>query len=149
MGLKTKNPDLTKKDKLAIVRSIIIRMPNYREYGFNRNVIKVFKKEHGITLTDRDISGYIKEIEEAWIEVENITTSKSQLKEMLFNIYAHNRKNPNAQIRSLREIGKLDGHYKLDVNLNIANIPEEKAKKLEEIFGAREKKKEKKDNNNE
>jgi hypothetical protein len=131
---------LSKKEKLAIVRDIIIKMPNYRKYGFNRAVINIFKKNHGITISDRDISEYIKDVEKQWQEADDIKTSKAQLKEMLMNVYETHKIFPHAQIRSLREIGKLDGHYSPEIAISNINIDKENIEKLEDIFGKRENK---------
>lgn len=139
---------LTKKEKLAIVRDIIIRIPNYRKYGFNRLVIELFKEKHHIEITDSDISKYIKEVEDQWKEIEDNKTSKSQLKEMLFNVYEKNKGLPHAQIRSLQEIGKLEGYHKPDIiNNNFNNFDPKDVKRMENIFGTRDNKniKDKKD----
>ena len=130
-----KEDGLTKKEKMAFVRSIIIRMPNYREYGFNRAVIRAFKKEHGITIEDYDISKYISQIEAEWKEQDTQRITKSQLKEMLLNVYKNNKDIPHAQIRSLHEIGKLDNHYNPDIIIN--NILPENEERLKKIFGNR------------
>lgn len=102
---------LTKKEKVSIVRKLVSNMPNYREYGFNRAVIKVFQEAYGVTIKDCDISKYLKEIEKSWQESKNILVTKQQLKDMLMRIYQNNSDTPHAQIKSLQEIGKLDGHY--------------------------------------
>ena len=77
---------------------------------------------------DLDFVEIIMEIEKEWKELENTSITKSQLKEMLFNVYEKSAAFPHAQIRSLQEIGKLYGQYTQDLNVQIGLSPEAEAR---------------------
>lgn len=153
MGKQTINPGLSKQDKVALVRDVMIRFPDWKRFGYNRKIIGIIeertadkKGKNGIVLTDQDITRCIQFIEEQWKEERVVKYSKEKIVDLLTGLYEAKGAKHSDKRMVLQDIAKLEGHYKLDININTANIPEEKASKLKEIFGDREKKK--KDDNN-
>ncbi|KKK47720.1 hypothetical protein LCGC14_3152310, partial [marine sediment metagenome] len=126
---------------------VLIRFPDHKRFGYNRRIIALIEKETGITLIDNDITRCIQAIEKQWEEEKVVKYSKEKIVDLLTGLYEAKGAKHSDKRMVLQDIGKLEGHYKIDLTINTANIPEEKASKLKEIFGDREKKKEKKDDN--
>lgn len=143
MGLKSQNPDLSKKDKMSLVRDVLLRYPDWRRYGYNRRVIKLIEAETKITLTEQDITRCIDSIEEQWREERVVKYSKEKIVDLLEGLYETKGIKMNEKRMVLQDIGRLEGHHKIDLTINTANIPEEKAERLKEIFGNRSEKKKK------
>lgn len=113
---------LTHKEKVAIVRDVLIERPRYWAYGWNRDIIKLFKKKFEITFKDSYISKLKKETLNQMKDDKKVILTKEKLIEMHIRIF---EKYPFAidKTRSLIEIGKLEGHYeeKLKISEDITN----------------------------
>lgn len=135
------NSGLTKQEKIALVRDVMIRMPDYKRYGYNRKIIDLIRKQTGITLIDNDITRCIDAIEKQWQEGETIKYSKEKIIEMFAGLYESKDAKPNDKRMVLQEIGKLEGHYTPDISINnFSNMDPENVKMLEGIFGKRDNK---------
>lgn len=135
--------ELTKAEKMALVRDVMIRFPDYRRYGYNRKIIELIKKETSVLLEDYDISRYVKEIEAQWQADKNVSTTKSQMRDMMFGLFESKEAKVVDKRMVLQDIAKLDGHMNADITIN--NILPEQEKKLKSIFGERGKEKGKKE----
>ena len=114
---------LNHKDKIAIIRDVIIAKPRYWAYGYNRAIIQLFKDKFGIRHSDSAMS---KLKEEAIKQIETdkkIIIAKEKLIEMHMKIF-EDAENPVDKTRSLYEIGKLSGHYvdKVEGEIDMKNL---------------------------
>lgn len=118
---------LTHKDKLAIVRDVIIQKPRYWAYGYNRAIIRMIDEKFGEKIGDDVMSKLIKSVL-AEMELEKtIKMNKEKLIEMHLNIFERSE-NSVDKTRSLIEIGKLSGHY--IENIKVENVDDDKLDKL-------------------
>lgn len=137
--------EFSKKDKLKIVRDIMIRMPDINKYGYNKEVIEIVNKKFGFKLTDSYVSRLISEVRREWAENTEKYMSKKELIDRLIDLLGK-CKTIFEQRAILQEIGKLEGHYVLkfegtnDMNVQgkmiMLNSKDEKLveKELNELF---------------
>ncbi len=153
MGKQTKNPGITREDKIKLVRDVMVRYPDYRRFGYNRRIIDLIKKQtadeekgiEGIELTDQDITRCIHDIEKKWQDDSESRYSKGKIIDMLTALSEATGANIKDKRMIFQDIGKLEGHYKtIEIN-NYGNLDPENAKRLSEIFGEREKPKKEKE----
>ncbi len=102
---------LTKKEIMSIIRDTILKRPDYKKYGFNRSIIESLKSIYDITVTDPNISKYIKDIEKEWQDAKTTVITKQQIVDHYKDLFEDGDSNVFAKINILREIGKLEGHY--------------------------------------
>jgi len=108
--MTAKKIKLTMKEKVSIVRDALIQHPRYWAYGWNRSVIKHFKKEYDINITESYLSKLKKKALKQIEEDKSIVITKQKLVEMHLNDYEGSKKQVD-KTRCLTEIGKLEGHY--------------------------------------
>lgn len=129
---------LSKKDKKAIIRGIILGSPDYKRYGYQQKIINIFREEFEVEISGSSISYYIKEIEEDWHNDNDNRESRQKVKDMYIGLWlqADKIKNQTAKLRLKREIltemVKIDGMFEQKINLSggLGNMNQEDTEKL-------------------
>ena len=104
---------LSKKDKLDIIRDILMKNPRAKKYGFNIEVQRFFRNEFKVKVHKSYISKLIKEVFEEWKRGDRIIYGKERTIRMWERLFekAENEGSIGDQIRILHEIGNIEGHY--------------------------------------
>lgn len=109
--MKDDDLKLSKEDKIAIVRQYMIEHPKHWEYGYGAGLIKYFKQKHNVVIQAPYISKLIDEVKEQWRDAEARVYEKSQIIQMHMDIHSRFKSDGNIQVKTLIEIGKLQGDY--------------------------------------
>jgi hypothetical protein len=139
--------EISKEDRKALIRDVMIRYPDYKRFGYNRKIIALIEQEtskeggKAVVLEDYEVSRFIKEIEKEWQKDDEIKFSKKRIIDMQVGLFESKDAKVKDKRMILQDIAKITGNMGPDVNISQYNIPEEKAKKLNEIFNNKPKKK--------
>lgn len=146
--------EISKEDRKALIRDVMIRYPDYKRFGYNRKIIMLIANEtgdinketkkplgNGIRLEDYEVSRFIKEIEKEWQKEDTIKISKKQIVDMQIGLYESKDAKIKDKRMILQDIAKITGNFIPDININNYIVPEEKKAGLLKIFGDRSKKK--------
>lgn len=125
-------PKLKPKEKVQVIRDIMIKYPRVERYGYNRKIIEIVKDEYGIVMRDSQISKIISEIDNRWSENKTEYVSKRKLMEMYLSLFEETDSITDKR-KILQEIGKLENHY-IDITKNINEISELTKSDLENLL---------------
>jgi hypothetical protein len=107
---KNTQPKLSRKNRLKIVRDILLTRPDYKKYGFNRQAIKLIQEKFNYKVTDAEMSKLIRIVEEQWETESSIRIGKTKVLEMYTDIFEKSE-DPWVKLKTLQEIGKISGLY--------------------------------------
>jgi hypothetical protein len=142
--------EISKEDRKALIRDVMIRYPDYKRFGYNRKIIALIKAEtskdggKAVVLEDYEVSRFIKEIEKEWQKDDEIKFSKKRIIDMQVGLFESKDAKVKDKRMILQDIAKITGNMGPDININNFGVPPEKEDKLKEIFGERTKEKPKK-----
>lgn len=123
---------LSKKAKLEIIQDLIKANPDYKRYGFNTAVRKIFLEEYKVKVDPSYISKLIKEALAVWKNAENVRIGKGQYLDTWMALFRR-AEDTRDKIRIWTEIGKVEGHYQETLNLKLPGV-EEKQQELTRQF---------------
>jgi hypothetical protein len=135
--------EISKEDRKALIRDVMIRYPDYKRFGYNRKIIALIEAETSkdggktVTLSDSEVCRFIKEIEKEWQKDDTVSISKRQIIDMQVGLFESKDAKVKDKRMILQDIAKITGNMGPDVNINNYGIPEEKAAKLNEIFNGK------------
>ena len=128
-----KTGKLSKKEKLDIVRQIIIDNPNTRKYGYNKAAIAMIREKFKVEITDDAMSRLISEVKEEFQKEQDIREGKGKVIAMFQNLY-EKAERINDKRLILVEIAKLDKLYEEQIKLtgSISNMTKEEIDKMKD-----------------
>jgi len=94
--------------KMSIIRDFMVKNPDFKRYGYLRDLSKMFLINYNTKVSERMCSYYIDEIRKQWArEAESIVT-KQHITRMYLNLY-ENSKNCFARIQILQSLCRMEG----------------------------------------
>lgn len=104
---------ISRRDKIAIIRSIILTNPDIYQYGYKKNIKEYIKTKYHVDISKAAIKKYIKIAIEEIKENTFVSVTKDRIVGMLLQLFEKS-KSISEKRKLLKDIAALQGFYTVD-----------------------------------